>query len=142
MSEDLVATSTEIGLYASRLLRRIRREADLPAGARVLSILDEHGPLGIGQLAKLDQCSQPTMTGTVNALVERGWVTKDADPADARATRVTMTREGAVALRTSRRAIGELIASLLGDVEHADAATAARVLRLLVESPSPEKGHR
>ena len=40
----------------------------LPAGARVLSLLDQHGPLGVGALATVDRCSQPTMSATVAAV--------------------------------------------------------------------------
>lgn len=138
MTSQEPATGTEIGMYASRLVRRMRREVELPAGARILSILDEVGPLGISQLARLDQCSQPTMTGAVNSLVERGWVTKEPDPADARATLVTMTADGVEALAESRRALGAFLAQVLaasGRHDPEDARTTAAVLRALVETP-------
>src|SRR6185437_2970666 len=97
---------SELTLYAARLIRLLRREHPQPVGMRVLSILDEVGPVGITQLAAIDQCSQPTMSGTVTGLVERGWVTKQPDPADARGSLVSLTRTGRRTLADTRRANG------------------------------------
>src|SRR5690349_6037711 len=91
----------------------LRRELPQPVGMRVLSILDESGPLGITQLAAIDQCRQPTMSGTVNGLVERGWVTKKPDPDDARGSLVSLTAAGRRTLASARSANGEAIADRL-----------------------------
>ena len=72
-------------------VRAVRRAHELPPGFRVLSLLDEHGPLGITALAALDRSSQPTMSGTVAGLAGRGLVDKQPNPADARGSVVTLT---------------------------------------------------
>lgn len=133
----------ELVVQAARLVRaaRHRNHAVPPAGLRVLSLLDQHGPLGVGRLAELDRCSQPTMTGAVNALVERGWVSKEPDPADARATRVTVTEAGAAALADVRRAnAADVAARFAAQTTHGpeDLATAVSVLRTILESPIEE----
>jgi len=138
-----VTTTPELGsdltLYAARLVRLLRREQPQPVGMRVLSILDEAGPLGVGQLAAIDQCSQPTMSGTVNALVERAWVTKRPDPADARGSRVDLTAAGRKVLADARRANGAAIAARLtaAGLGVDDVAAAVDVLRKVLETPNP-----
>ena len=77
---DLQELSSDLVVYAARLVRAVRRANELPAGFRVLSLLDEHGPLGITALATADRCSQPTMSGAVSALADRGWVDKQPNP--------------------------------------------------------------
>src|SRR4051812_19122974 len=108
-----VELASDLVVHAARLVRAVRRELELPAGTRVISLLDEHGPLGITQLAGLDRCSQPTMSAAVNQLVERGWVTKGPNPDDARSSRVTLTAAGRTELARVRRLHGERVAALV-----------------------------
>ena len=139
--------SSELVVQAARLVRAARhRTGDaLPAGVRVLSLLDQYGALGVGRLAELDRCSQPTMTGTVKALVERAWVAKAPDPTDARATLVTLTPAGDAALGDVRRRNAAAVAErFAAQTRHsaADLATAVSVLRAVLETtPEHEKGH-
>lgn len=124
--------ASDLVVYAARLVRAVRRELELPAGTRIISLLDEHGPLGITQLADLDRCSQPTMSAAVSQLVERGWVTKARNPDDARSTVVTLSDAGRVELGRVRRRHGERVAELVAahpDLTTADLATAVAVLR-------------
>lgn len=136
--EDL---GSDLTLYAARLIRWLRRERVQPVGMRVLSMLDEHGPTGVTALAAADQCSQPTMSGTVNSLVERAWVSKEPDPDDARAALVTLTDEGRAVLAESRRSNGAVVAEQVRrtDLSHSDVAHAVDVLRTFLattrESP-------
>ena len=135
--DDLPALGSDLTLYAARLVRLVRREVPQPVGVRVLSILDESGPTGITQLAAIDRCRQPTMSGTVNGLVERGWVTKTPDPDDARGSLVSLTAAGRRTLATAREANGAAIAArLLGSgTTPEDLATAVSVLRTVLEPP-------
>ncbi|MGH3414122.1 MAG: MarR family winged helix-turn-helix transcriptional regulator [Marmoricola sp.] len=146
-SDELEDLSSDLMVYAARLVRAVRRAVAQPAGIRVLSLLDEHGPLGITALAEADRCSQPTMSGTVNALVGRGWVTKRPHPDDARASLVLLTPAGDEALARIRRENGRAIADRLtgrGGHSPADVATAVAVLRdvLTTEPTNPESGSR
>ena len=131
-SEELAG---ELIMQAARLVRAVRRELELPAGTRILSLLDEHGPLGVTALAELDRSSQPSMSGAVAQLVEQGWVTKAPHPGDARASLVTLTPRGRAELRRIRARIGEHVAALVTDRTHhttEDLATAVAVLRDLL----------
>ena len=131
--------ASDLVVHAARLVRAVRRELELPAGTRVVSLLDEHGPLGITQLADLDRSSQPTMSGAVAQLAERGWATKEPNPADARASVVTLTDAGRAELVRVRRGYGEHIAAILADhptITTEDLATAVAVLRAILQKGS------
>jgi DNA-binding MarR family transcriptional regulator len=75
-----------------------------------MSLLDELGPSTIGALAQADRCSQPTMTGIVNGLADKGWVQRDPHPDDARSALVSMTPEGLQTLTAVRRRNATLVA--------------------------------
>src|SRR4051794_15023498 len=134
------ALAGDLVTQAARLVRAMRRRHDLPAGVRVLSVLDEQGPLTVTQLAAAYSCSQPTMTGLVNQLLEQGWATKEPHPTDTRAALVAPTSAGAAELARVRRLNGETVAALVHqhpDLGDDDLRTAVAVLRALTTSPSP-----
>jgi DNA-binding MarR family transcriptional regulator len=135
-----VELASDLVVHAARLVRAVRRELELPAGTRIISLLDEHGPLGITQLADLDRCSQPTMSAAVAQLVESGWVTKRPNPDDARGTVVTLSGTGRDELRRVRRRHGERVAALVAqhpDLTTEDLATAVAVLRGVLQEGTP-----
>jgi len=104
--------SNDLVVLSARLVREIRRNSvDLPAAStRLMSLLDELGPSTIGALAQADRCSQPTMTGIVNGLADKGWVQRDPHPDDARSALVSMTPEGLQTLTAVRRRNATLVA--------------------------------
>ncbi len=131
--------ASDLVTNAARLVRAVRRDLELPAGTRVLSLLDEHHALTITQLAAEDRCSQPTMSAQVNALLDLGWVEKVPNPDDARSSIVTATPEGRAELQRIRRRHGERVAALVADhpdLSTADVATAVAVLRGILEKGS------
>jgi DNA-binding MarR family transcriptional regulator len=132
---SIVESSSDLVMYAARLLRAVRRANEFPAGFRVLSLLDEHGPLGISALASADRCSQPTMSGAVRQLADQGLVDKQRNPDDARGSVVTLTPAGRRELTEVRRINGEVVAARLdGRHSPAEIATAVAVLRDVLDS--------
>ena len=133
----------ELVTYASRLGRAVSRATapDLPAATlRLLAQLDEFGAAGISRLAEADRCSQPTMSGAVQHLADRGWVTKKPNPADARSSLVELTEAGARVLAEARSRIGAVVAERLdADPCHSTADVAAAVA-LLEHLLRPEQG--
>src|SRR5262245_36650879 len=81
-----------------RLIRSLRFAtlgAELPpAQLVVMAALYEHGPARIGELAVRMHSSQPNATATVRNLELAGLVSREPDPEDRRAIRVTLTQEG------------------------------------------------
>jgi DNA-binding MarR family transcriptional regulator len=136
-----VALAGDLVTQAARLVRTMRRRQQLPAGVRVLSVLDELGPLTVTQLATAYSCSQPTMTGLVNQLLEQGWVSKRPHPTDTRAALVVPTRAGAAELARVRRLNGEVVAAQLAQhptLTAEELSTAVTVLRELLATPLPD----
>lgn len=81
-----------------RLLRTLRREDDgsgLSAPRlSALSHIAMEGPVSLADLAHAEQVRPPTMSRIVDALVERGLVTRVPDPRDRRSVRIMASEEG------------------------------------------------
>jgi DNA-binding MarR family transcriptional regulator len=140
-SADVSALASDLVTQAARLVRALRRRHELPAGVRVLSVLDEQGPLTVTQLAAAYSCSQPTMTGLVNQLLEQGWATKEPHPTDTRAALVTPTPAGTAELARVRCTNGETVAALLErhpTLTTDELSTAVTVLRALLTDPAED----
>ncbi|MEX0428235.1 MarR family winged helix-turn-helix transcriptional regulator [Nocardioides sp. DS6] len=136
LSATSLAMTSDVVMYAARLVRTMRRSIDLPAGVRVLSILDQVGPLGVTELAQADNCSQPTMSAQVAQLVESGFVTKEPNPTDARGCVITLTEAGRTELDAHRDRISTAVSERLATSKHTpeDLATAVAILREIVET--------
>ena len=100
---ELRAKQVDIYLTASRIVRTIdQRVTDrlaavgldvTSAQVNVLVVLIQaRRPLSGAELARSMALSEVTVGRLVRALAERGWVTRDPDPADRRAWRVAPTR--------------------------------------------------
>jgi DNA-binding MarR family transcriptional regulator len=99
------------------------------AQARLLALVDELGQARVSALAEADHCSQPTMTAQLHRLEAAGWVRRDIDPADARASLVSLTLTGSEALERARQARLAVLAPALDDLDE----TAVDRLRTAVE---------
>jgi DNA-binding MarR family transcriptional regulator len=134
MTGTTMALSSDLVVYAARLMRTMRRSLDLPAGIRVLSILDETSPQGITQLAQADNCSQPTMSAQVAQLAQAGLVSKAPNPADARGSVITLTEAGRAELGKARGLMSDTVRAKLARSARTpeELAIAVAVLRDLV----------
>jgi DNA-binding MarR family transcriptional regulator len=108
------ATRTDTGLASQlrvsvvRLARRLRSEREpsneLSVGAiSVLGVLIREGDLTIGQLAAHERVQPPSMTRTVNALADNGYVERRASAEDGRSVIVALADKGRETLLADRR---------------------------------------
>lgn len=84
--------------------------------ALLLHLLHESGPLRVSELAARMGIKAPAATSLVDSLVELGVVERSPDPADRRATLVSVTPEGEAALaglEERRRAVMRGLCSVL-----------------------------
>jgi DNA-binding MarR family transcriptional regulator len=128
---DLVVASARVTRMASREVNALP-----PAAMRLLGRLDELGPTRISELAKADRCSQPTMSTLVQRQEEQGLVRRDADPADSRASLISLTEAGYAELQRGRQEAGAAVATRLRQLPATDLATleaAVTVMRKLLE---------
>ena len=93
------------------------------AAMRLMGRLDELGPTRISELAKADRCSQPTMSNLVQRQEENGWVRREPDPADSRASLISLTAAGRAELDRARSEAGNAIAARLRKLPATDLAT-------------------
>ena len=87
--------------------------------ALALRTIVRDGPLRVGALAAALGVTVATASRTVDALAARGFVLRDADPADARAVRVAATPRGRREHALRRRRFLKALESLAGELsEH------------------------
>jgi DNA-binding MarR family transcriptional regulator len=118
-----------------RLLRALRREDDgsgLSAPRlSALSYVVVEGPVSLAELAEAEQVRPPTMSRIVDALVDRGLVTRIVEPRDRRSVRIMATAEGSqLLLGGGERRVHALIGRLhkLADSEQRALARGVEIL--------------
>lgn len=100
--------ASELRLSVVRLARRLRSERDpanplsVPAMS-VLGVLIRNGESTVGQLAAHERVQPPSMTRTVNALADDGYVARRGSAADGRVVLVDITEKGRQTLYADRR---------------------------------------
>ena len=121
-----------------RLLRTLRREDDgsgLSAPRlSALSCIVGEGTVSLAELAHAEQVRPPTMSRIVDALVERGLVSRVADPRDRRSVRIMATDEGTSLLAGGgERRVHALVGRLhkLADSERRALARGVEILERL-----------
>jgi DNA-binding MarR family transcriptional regulator len=125
IASDLTQLGVDVVVASARLTRMASRDVSaLPhAAMRLLGRLDELGPTRISDLAKADRCSQPTMSTLVQRQEEQGWVRREADPADSRASLISLTEAGLAELQRARQEAGAAVAARLRQLPTTDLAT-------------------
>lgn len=100
LADQLVAALDAVLPRVNRALRLALNQAE---GEARLTVTQFHclreiaagpGPATTSRLARRLQVTAPTMTRTVDSLVERALVERQADPADRRTTSLTLTAAG------------------------------------------------
>ncbi|MFT3832850.1 MAG: MarR family transcriptional regulator [Micropruina sp.] len=115
-ADDLLRAAAALSRWASS-----QGGLGAPSGVlRLLALVEELGPLRIGDLAQADHTSQPAVTRQVGRLRELGWIERTSDDTDARATLVAITPAGHDALSRARRARGQAVGRLLRETGIAD----------------------
>jgi DNA-binding MarR family transcriptional regulator len=120
-------TRTDAGLASQlrvsvmRLARRLRNERDpenpLGVGAiSVLGVLLREGEQTIGRLAAHERVQPPSMTRTVNCLVDEGYAVRRPSETDGRSTLVAISEKGRQTLLADRRRRDAWLARQLKDL--------------------------
>lgn len=133
---------SELRSGVMRLRRRLLAERDpnneLSFGAMaVLGALFRKGDLTLGALAAHERVQPPSMTRTVNCLVEGGYAERAAHPTDGRQVVISLTEKGRSALLADRARRDEWLAVRLEALDPADREVlrrAAPILQALAES--------
>jgi DNA-binding MarR family transcriptional regulator len=99
-------------------LVRVSRSFDVSqtvsrTGGSLLRRLVDDGPARITALAEAEHVSQPAMTAAIKRLAAQGYVTRQADPDDARAVRVAITDQGAKVVAMWREQLARRVADVV-----------------------------
>jgi DNA-binding MarR family transcriptional regulator len=82
VKDALRDTTLQVALLNHQVGSRLKlRDVDFDC----LNLLNQHGPVGPGALAKLAGLHPATMTGVLDRLERAGWATRERDPDDRRA---------------------------------------------------------
>jgi DNA-binding MarR family transcriptional regulator len=102
---SLAHLASDLRLACMRISRRVRFESTQVVAPHQFSVMArlEDTALTPGSLAEIERVSPPSMTRTVAGLVERGLVTRQDDPSDGRQVFISLTPQGALLLRETRR---------------------------------------
>jgi DNA-binding MarR family transcriptional regulator len=99
-----------------RLSRRLRKH-DLagmtPSQLSTLSTVGMCGPIRLGDLAAAERIAPSTLTRLVNVLEERGYLSRESAPGDARAFLVAMTDSGREVLERIRTVATNMLTDIL-----------------------------
>jgi DNA-binding MarR family transcriptional regulator len=106
-----------------------------PARLRMLEALAAAShPLTVSEAAEAIGVDQPRASRLVQQGVDHGLVRREADPADARRTRIALTDAGEALLRGFRGERRDAVGQALADFSEADRRELARLLTMLAEA--------
>lgn len=124
MNDDLHALGEDLISTAARMVRWVPKENGgfniSLAAARLLARLHDNGPTRISELAVAERCSQPTITNHVKRLEAAQLVERAADPRDARAWMIKLTKKGNQQLTLMRNSIGTSLEPYLATMSKRD----------------------
>lgn len=132
-----LAAELRVALMRSGRKIRQQRSSDAITDGQysVLAWLDNHGPMTPRELAEAEHVQPPSMTRTINALVEAGLVERAGHPDDGRQVLVTVTEAGAREVQETLRRRDAWLAKRLATLDPGEREVlleATRILRRVV----------
>lgn len=128
--------ASELRLSVMRLRRRLASERHpdnvLSMNAMaVLGALHRNGELTVGDLAKIEMVQPPSMTRTVNCLVDGGFASRRPHDTDGRQVLVELTERGRTTLLADRARRDEWLTQRLRDLTPDERAVLRRAAPIL-----------
>ena len=129
LATRLIETVPLIMRYMFRNLHETDHRIE-PNQLRILAMLADQ-QCNLSELAAKQAVSLPSMSKTVNMLVERGWIERTEAPQDRRMVRLCLTAQGRSALQEVHQAMIETTDAALSRLGPDERATLAAGLELL-----------
>lgn len=121
MTHDHDIETLIVAAHALTRIAALETASETPAAQwRTLTILRDHGPLRVGDVARLSRVTQPGMTRLVGQMAEQGLVEKSTDAADSRVSVVSVTPLGLEALQTWLLRLTSALAPHFDDLDEAE----------------------
>ena len=137
----MAALAAKLRVEIGRLRRQLRQHAHevfTPSQVSALSSLDTHGPMRLGELARVEAIAPPTLTKVVGNLEDMGLVERRGDPDDRRSAVVDITRSGRAALARIRNERNAFLARRLATLTVTERRRLAEAIELLTRLAEPE----
>lgn len=139
MPPDIASTpqlplANQLMAAATRFARVVTQVSKIPISAvsmRALGHIERSGPQRISAMACYESISQPAITAAVNKLEDDGLVSRQPDPADARAQLVALTAKGQELLTTYRAQVAQVLQPRLDTLDAVDFATLQHTVEIL-----------
>jgi DNA-binding MarR family transcriptional regulator len=130
----VVDQANRLYLALARTGRSLRTTSEAPIGPGSFSTLwtiTASGPTRLSDLARAEGVTRPTMTRIVDALEQRGYVTRQPDPGDGRAQLVVATRRGRALISQGRAIRVKALAARIETLPPEQAALIEATITLL-----------
>ena len=127
-------TAARLRLVLNRLARRLRSQTphDLsPSLTSALVTIELRGPISLGELARCERVTPPSVTRMAAALERLGLVRRERDAADRRFARVSLTAEGRRMVQRTRTRKTAYLAKKLRRLDQAELAVLREALPVL-----------
>lgn len=100
----------------------------------VLKVLGENeGPMSVNELADATETTQSTVSAVTARLIDRGLITSERSPEDARRAQVSLTSKGRTVFRKAPATVAQIrLAQALGELSARDGETLLRLLDEIV----------
>lgn len=133
-SEPVEQLAADLRLTIGRVARRLRQLApgDLtPSQRSALATLERHGPLRLGDLARIEVVTPPSITGIAKRLEDKGMIIRTPDPDDGRSTVIAISDKGRATLQAVRRQRMLFLIERLGELSEPERSAVRDVLDIL-----------
>jgi DNA-binding MarR family transcriptional regulator len=107
-----------------------------PSQSRALGVLMRHGQLRLGELSERLHIAPRSATEVVDGLQERGWCLREPDPADRRATVVSLTEAGRALAGAIRSAQQDQARGYFAVLDSDERSQLAAILDRLIGGPA------
>jgi DNA-binding MarR family transcriptional regulator len=124
---DLITTAHRL----TRLAAHETNRTESPATWRTLSVLQAHGAMRLGELARQSRVTQPTMTKIVRGLDDLNWIKRIVDGDDARASLIAATPRGIQALADWRETLATALLPFFDGLTEGEQETLQRAVDIL-----------
>lgn len=121
-----------IGAHALTRVASLETRNEAPSAQwRTLTLLRDHGPQRIGDLAALSRVTQPGMTRLAAQMADAGLLERRSDENDSRATVVAATPAGFAALDEWMQVLGAALAPRFSDLDDEEWTVIARAADII-----------
>lgn len=133
--DSLLTLASDVRLACQHVSRRVRYDNPHEVAPHQFSVLAKlrPGPRTPGELAQIEEISAPSMTRTLNGLVEAGLVARRPHPTDGRCQMVELTDEGHAVIERTRASRDDWMIQRLAALSDSELAVLRRATDILAK---------